>query len=65
MHIRTGMHQLAKLHVDRFLPPTPISISVTDGSAPDMETMGEEVRRRANQQVPVLLPLLDAICPPS
>ena len=44
-----------QLHVDRFLPPTPISITVVGGEAPDMESMIEEARIRANQQIPALI----------
>jgi ATP-dependent helicase HepA len=45
----------ANLHVDRFLPPTPISVNVNGEDAPDLESMIEEARQRAKQQVPKLV----------
>src|SRR5262249_29826592 len=45
----------AQLHIDRFLPPTPLTVNVLAGDATDVEKMLNEARQRANQQVPSLI----------
>jgi ATP-dependent helicase HepA len=47
-----------QLHVDRFLPPMPIRVSVEGPNIEDVEDIDEmlgEARRRANEQVPELV----------
>jgi ATP-dependent helicase HepA len=44
-----------ELHVDRFLPPTPLGVIVKSNGISDVQALLEEARIRANEQVPPLV----------
>jgi ATP-dependent helicase HepA len=41
-----------ELHLDRFLPPTPLRVNVSGDDISNVQTMLESARRRASEQVP-------------
>jgi ATP-dependent helicase HepA len=45
----------SELHIDRFLPPTPVAVTVSGEEISNVETMLEQARARANEQVPALV----------